>query len=69
MNNKINISSRIFKSFFFNQMPNYSIIYIDGRRNMRCSFCCHAAIDARKTSILPAEKWGTVLKRQKVYYI
>ena len=65
MNNKINIASRIFKSIFFNQMPNYSIIYIDGRCNMHCSFCCHAAMDARKTSILPAEKWGTVFKKAK----
>ena len=65
MNNRINIASRIFKSIFFNQMPNYSIIYIDGRCNMHCGFCCHAAMDARKTSILPAEKWGTVFKKAK----
>ena len=56
--NKINLTTRIFKSIFFNQMPNYSIIYIDGRCNMLCGFCIHAAMDARKTPIMPAEKWG-----------
>ena len=65
MNNKINIATRIFKSIFFNQVPNYSIIYIDGRCNMLCSFCCHAAMDARKTPIMSAEKWGKIFKRAK----
>ncbi len=65
MNNKINITSRIFKSIFLNQVPNYSVIYIDGRCNMLCSFCCHAAMDARKTPILSAEKWGSVFKKAK----
>ena len=65
MNNKINIASRIFKSVFLNQVPNYSVIYIDGRCNMLCSFCCHAAMDARKTPILSAEKWGSVFKKAK----
>ena len=44
--NKINLGTRIFKSIFLNQMPNYSIIYIDGRCNMLCNFCIHAAMDA-----------------------
>jgi sulfatase maturation enzyme AslB (radical SAM superfamily) len=65
MNNKINIATRIFKSIFFNQVPNYSIIYIDGRCNMLCSFCCHAAMDARKTPLMPATKWGHIFKRAK----
>ena len=65
MNNKINIATRVFKSIFFNQKPNYSIIYIDGRCNMLCNFCCHAAMDARKTPIMSAEKWGLIFKRAK----
>ena len=65
MNNKINLSSRIFKSIFLNKITNYSVIYIDGRCNMLCSFCCHAAMDARKTPILSAEKWGSVFKKAK----
>ena len=63
--NKINLTTRIFKSIFFNQMPNYSIIYIDGRCNMLCGFCIHAAMDARKTPIMSAEKWGLIFKRAK----
>ena len=58
--NKINLATRVFKSIFLNQMPNYSIIYIDGRCNMLCGFCIHAAMDARKTPIMPAEKWGQI---------
>ena len=65
MNNKINIASRIIKSIFLNQVPNYSVIYIDGRCNMLCSFCCHAAMDARKTPIISAEKWGFIFKKAK----
>ena len=65
LKNKINLASRVFKSIFFNQMPNYSIIYIDGRCNMLCGFCIHAAMDARKTPIMPAEKWGQIFKKAK----
>ena len=46
MNNTINIAARVFKSIFLKQIPNYAIIYIDGRCNMHCGFCCHAAMDA-----------------------
>ena len=63
--NKINIANRVFKSLFFKEMPNYSIIYIDGRCNMNCGFCFHAAVDARKTPIMSAENWGNVFKRAK----
>jgi len=63
--NKINLVSRVFKSIFLNQMPNYSIIYIDGRCNMLCSFCIHAAMDARKTPIMSAEQWGKIFQRAK----
>ena len=65
MNNKINIASRIFKSIFLNQVPNYSVIFIEGRCNMLCGFCCHAAMDARKTPIISAEKWGSIFKKAK----
>ena len=65
MNNKINLASRIFKSIFLNQMPNYSVIYIDGRCNMLCSFCCHAAMNARKTPVISAEQWGSIFKKAK----
>ena len=63
--NKINLATRVFKSIFLNQMPNYSIIYIDGRCNMLCGFCIHAAMDARKTPIMSAEKWGLIFKKAK----
>tara|TARA_B100000029_G_scaffold400740_1_gene399758 strand:- start:4054 stop:5091 length:1038 start_codon:yes stop_codon:yes gene_type:complete len=65
MNNKINLATRIFKSIFLNQIPNYSVIYIDGRCNMLCSFCCHAAMNARKTPIISAEQWGSIFKKAK----
>ena len=63
MINKINILSRIFKSIFFQQIPNYAIIYVDGRCNMYCGFCIHAAVDARKTPIISPEQWGSVFKK------
>ena len=63
MNNTINIATRVFKSIFLKQIPNYAVIYIDGRCNMHCGFCCHAAMDARKTPIMPAEKWGSIFRR------
>jgi len=65
MNNKINIASRIFKSIFLNQVPNYSVIFIEGRCNMLCDFCCYAAMDARKAPIISAEKWGSIFKKAK----
>ena len=46
MNNTINIAARVLKSIFLKQVPNYAVIYIDGRCNMHCGFCCHAAMDA-----------------------
>ena len=46
-------------------MPNYSIIYIDGRCNMLCGFCIHAAMDARKTPIMSAENWGLIFKKAR----
>ena len=62
---KLNLVSRVFKSIFFNQKPNYAIIYIDGRCNMHCGFCIHAAVDARKTPILSPEKWGNFFRNAK----
>ena len=64
MNKSINILSRIFKSIFLNQIPNYAIIYVDGRCNMKCGFCIHAAVDARATpsSISPTQ-WGKIFKK------
>ena len=32
---------------------------------MLCGFCIHAAMDARKTPIMSAEKWGLIFKRAK----
>ena len=63
--NKINIANRVFKSIFLKEMPNYSIIYIDGRCNMSCGFCFHAAVNARKTPVMSPENWGNVFKRAK----
>ncbi|MDB4081820.1 radical SAM protein [Candidatus Pelagibacter sp.] len=63
--NKANIAKRILKSIFLKEMPNYAIVYIDGRCNMNCGFCFHAAVNARKTPIMSAENWGNVFKRAK----
>ena len=65
MNNSLNIISRVFKSIFFNQIPNYAVIYVDGRCNMHCGFCVHAAVDARKTPVISPEQWGSVFKKAK----
>ncbi len=62
---KANIAQRVFKSLVFGQVPNYAIVYVDGRCNMHCGFCVHAAMDARKTGrILPSD-WGNAFKRAK----
>ena len=65
MNKNLNILSRIFKSIFLQQIPNYAVIYVDGRCNMHCGFCIHAAVDARKTPIISPEQWGQVFKKAK----
>ena len=60
---KLNLLSRITKSIIFNKMPNYAVIFIDGRCNMHCDFCCYAAMDARKTSTITAKEWGHIFRR------
>ena len=65
INYKINVLTRVFKSIFLKQKPNYAIIYVDGRCNMHCGFCIHAAVDARKTPIVSAKKWGKVFRNAK----
>ena len=62
---KSNIAQRVFKSIFLNQVPNYAIVYVDGRCNMHCGFCIHAAMDARKTGRISPSDWGNVFKRAK----
>ena len=62
---KINIANRVFKSLVFGQVPNYAIVYVDGRCNMHCDFCCHAAMDARNSSNIMPSDWGYVFKRAK----
>ena len=62
---KINIVSRVFKSLIFGQVPNYAIVYVDGRCNMHCDFCCYAAMDARNSSTVSPSNWGYVFKRAK----
>jgi len=39
LKNKANIATRVFRSIFLKEMPNYAIVYIDGRCNMNCGFC------------------------------
>ena len=43
---KYNIAKRVFKSLVIGQVPNYAIVYVDGRCNMHCDFCCYAAMVA-----------------------
>ena len=62
---KINIANRVFKSLVFGQVPNYAIVYVDGRCNMHCDFCCYAAMDARNTSNITPASWGKIFKRAK----
>ncbi len=62
---KINIIWRVFKSIFLKQKPNYVIAYIDGRCNMHCGFCIHAAVDARKTPIISPNDWGQIFRNAK----
>lgn len=63
--NKVTIATRILKSLLLNQTPNYAVAFFDGRCNMLCDFCCHAAMDARKTPMMSAEQWGLVFKKSK----
>ena len=62
---KLNIAQRVFKSLVFGQVPNYAIVYVDGRCNMHCSFCCYAAMDARNSSNIMPKDWGNTFKRAK----
>ncbi len=62
---KTNIAQRVFKSLFLGQVPNYAIVYVDGRCNMHCDFCCYAAMDARNSSNITPDDWGIVFKRAK----
>ena len=62
---RINIDQRVFKSLVFGQVPNYAIVYVDGRCNMHCSFCCYAAMDARNSSNIMPSDWGNTFKRAK----
>ena len=66
---KINITNRVFKSLVFGQVPNYAIVYVDGRCNMHCGFCIHAAVDARATpsSISPTQ-WEKIFKKLIAYF-
>ena len=62
---KFNIAQRVFKSLILGQVPNYAIVYVDGRCNMHCSFCCYAAMDARNSSNIMPSDWGNTFKRAK----
>ena len=62
---KTNLVSRIFKSLVLNQMPNYAVIFIDGKCNMHCGFCCHAAVNVRKNPVMTPVEWGDIFKRAK----
>ena len=62
---KYNITQRVLKSLVLNQVPNYAIVYVDGRCNMHCGFCIHAAMDARKSGRITPSDWGNVFKRAK----
>ena len=62
---KFNIAQRVFKSLVANQVPNYAIVYVDGRCNMHCGFCIHAAMDARNSGTISPADWGSVFKKAK----
>ena len=62
---KYNIAKRVFKSLVIGEVPNYAIVYVDGRCNMHCDFCCYAAMDARNSSTVSPEEWGYAFKRAK----
>ena len=62
MNNIINTSIRVIRSLILNEKPNYVIAFIDGRCNMHCSFCCHAAKAVRESPEMSAEHWGYIFE-------
>ena len=62
---KFNIAQRVVKSLVLGQVPNYAIVYVDGRCNMHCSFCIYAAMDARNSSNIMPSDWGHAFKRAK----
>ena len=62
MNNSINTAIRVIRSLIFSEKPNYVIAFIDGRCNMYCSFCCHAAKAVRTSPEMSAEQWGYILE-------
>jgi len=62
MNNSTNTAIRVIRSLIFNEKPNYVIAFIDGRCNMHCSFCCHAAKAVRASPEMSAEQWGYIFE-------
>ena len=62
---KLNIINKTFRSLALKEVPNYAIVYVDGRCNMHCDFCCYAAMDARNTSNITPASWGKIFKRAK----
>ena len=62
---KLNIANKTFRSLILKEIPNYAIVYVDGRCNMHCDFCCYAAMDARNTSNISPSLWGKIFQRAK----
>jgi MoaA/NifB/PqqE/SkfB family radical SAM enzyme len=52
------IWTRFAKSLALGRMPNYLIAFVNGRCNMKCDFCCDAAISIRKAPEMSPAQWG-----------
>ena len=60
---KFNIAQRAL-NFGFGQVPNYAIVYVDGRCNMHCSSAVTLQWMQEKFTIMPTD-WGNTFKRAK----
>ena len=52
------IWTRFAKSLALRRMPNYLIAFVNGRCNMKCDFCCDAALSIRQAPEMSPEQWG-----------
>jgi MoaA/NifB/PqqE/SkfB family radical SAM enzyme len=54
----LSIWARFAKSLALRRMPNYLIAFVNGRCNMKCDFCCGAALSIRRAPEMSPEQWG-----------
>lgn len=52
------IWSRFARALALSRMPNYLIAFVNGRCNMKCDFCCDAAMSIRRAPEMTPGQWG-----------